>query len=370
MVLNDRGELLTNHSHQVNLKETAFHDVDDVQVETKSQVQSSQVQHANNDKLKHAIQVAEETAVNLRGLTEGLDNRMQELGEISKTAKQFEGQEKVYNFLGTFSKAAKQKAVDLRHDRISHLSFDAAIKEIGGWVDRNIETLGDREVELKTAKVDIIKTLDSMIAKQQEVTPLYLKAQADRQALEGDVQALDEEIKSGTLEESQLPEKNHKLEEKRRQLDAITEQENKYLVVLTKAKAAIPDNQKVRDSLTVTIQSIHSMRLSLSEKFANYKEIWKHSPEAIKTENTVQMYESVDATFNATTEAAVKNFVAMAGGVVSTWAERSSHDAINPDVTLKLANELKGHLQDALASLEAQETKLKANKGYTNGAVQ
>ena len=32
--------------------------------------------------------------------------------------------------------------------------------------------------------------------------------------------------------------------------------------------------------------------------------------------------------------------------------------------------QLKGHLQDALASLEAQEAKLKANKGYTNGAVQ
>ena len=195
------------NSHEINLKENHIVDVDDV-IETsgnKQQQTSDRHPGVRSDKLKHALDVSDQTQKDILEISVGLNNRITELGEVAASAYNYTGEEKIYAFFGKFSKAAEMKAKQLRHERIQHLSFAEATKEIGEYVMLGIKRLGEREAELNEGNAIFERDINNIMQKEAEANPLYLAIVPKRQKLEAEVKDLEELLHGGTLEEAELP---------------------------------------------------------------------------------------------------------------------------------------------------------------------
>ncbi|HWY35045.1 MAG TPA: hypothetical protein VNX68_10390 [Nitrosopumilaceae archaeon] len=361
----------TNSDHVINLKErSVLRDVDDVLTQNSAE-QKTQTQRTGT-KLDHAREVNHKTEMELRQLCEGLDSRLSEIGIVVADAQNYQGKEKVYNFLGNIGmKWGKDKAASMRHDRIQTLNLDNAIKEIQSYVNETITQLGTSEGDYKMDIKLYQSNLDTVLAKQKEAMPKYLSAQTNRQSLESEVQTLEDQLKAGTLDQSERPEIEHKYEDTVRKLQQAQLDEKTYLAIVKEAKEAIPELQKSRSAASDSIQSIHAMRQAILEKFDNYRVILDRATTAMKARARLEMYQSVDPTLNKSIEAITENNVATAGAALEVWAERIKHAAIDPETSQRLLNEMISNTTQSLKDLaDAEESAKSARLGGSNNEAQ
>lgn len=346
----------------VNLKAdvTTLRDVDDVLSSSRTEAVRQQ---GPGSKLAHAKETGKKTEMELRQLCEGLDNKISEIGIVVSQAQTFQGSEKFYNVMGHFGmKWAKDKAAVMRHDRLQTLDLRQAVQEIQNYVVETINQIGESEQEYKMDLGMYQAKLDDVLHKQKVAMPEYLTIQAKRQELEGKVQAIDEELKAGTLDQSERPAKEQEYENAQRELQAAQLQEKTLLATVKEAKEAIPELQKNRDAASNSIQALHGMRQGMFEKFSNLKVVLERATTAMKANARMELYSSVDPAFNKAIEAITSNNVATAGAALETWAERIKHAAIDPERSQQLLNELVGHISDAAKDLQDVENSVKAGK--------
>ena len=341
-------------------KQSVLRDVDDVL--STSTAQKTQPQKTGT-KLDHAREVNHKTEMELRQLCEGLDNRIKEIGIVVAEAQNYQGSEKFYNFLGGIGiKSARDKAAAMRHDRIQTLNLENAIKEIQNYVNETINQLGASESEYKEDIKQYRHNLDTVLAKQKEAMPEYLKSQTARQSLEAEVSELEEQLKAGTLDQSQRPEVERKYEDKQRELQAAQLTEKTMLAIVKEAKEAIPELQKSSRAASDSIESLHSMRQSILEKFNNYRVILDRATTAMKARARLEMYQTVDPTLNKSIEAITENNVATAGAALEVWADRIKHAAIDPETSQRLLNEMIDNISTAAKDLAEAEDSAKSSR--------
>jgi hypothetical protein len=345
----------------VTLHETdsVLRDVDDV-LATRPQ----QEQHGS--KMDHANQVAKKTAEEMQQLCEGVNNRINELGIKIAGSQAFQGpQEKGLHFLGdTLGISwAQKKAAVLRHDRIQNISFADAIQELKLYVKSVIAQLGTTETNYRVSEKAYGQKIDEMLAKLKEATPKYIDVQARRAKLEGKVANLTEELASGTLDQSERPQKQKVLEETQRLLDGTNEEETTLAEIVQKSQAILPEVQKSRKAAALSIQTIHAMRQGMLEKIDDMAATLEHATTAMKARVTAEMYKSIDPALNKAFENITENDVATAGGLLETCTDRLKHPSIDPEVSQRLRDELLGHINDAAQSMSEIEATLKGGTG-------
>jgi hypothetical protein len=342
----------------INLtSKSAIRNVDDILTETTEQ----KVQVKQGTKLDHAREVNHKTEMELRQLCEGLDNRLSEIGIVIDEAQNYQGSEKLYNFLGNVGmKWGKDKAASMRHNRIQSLNLDNAVKEIQSYVNETIKQLGISENDYKKDIQMYQTNLTNVLAKLKEATPKYTAAQTDRQALEAEVQELEDQLKAGTLTQLERPEIEQKFEVAQRKLQEAQLNEKTFLAVVKEATESVPELQKSRNAASDSVQSIHAMRQAILEKFDNYRVILDRATTAMKARARLEMYQSVDPALNKSIEAITENNVATAGAALEVWAERIKHAAIDPETSQRLLGEMLANTTQSLKDLADAEAATKA----------
>lgn len=344
------------NSVDVNLKsDVVMRDVDDV-LSTNSTVTQATRQVGPGSKLAHSKEVGKKTAMELQQLCAGLDDKISEIGIVVSSAQNYQGSEKFYNVMSHFGmKWAKDKAALLRHDRMQKLDLKQAVQEIQNYVVETINQIGESEQDYKLDQKSYETKLNDIMKKQSDATPQYLQTVANREALEIKVNALNEELQSGTLEQAVRPGKEREYEAAQRELQAAELQEKTLLAIVKEAKEAIPELQKNRDAAAKSIQALHGMRQGMFEKFSNLKVVLERATTAMKANARLDLYKSVDPAFNKAIEAITASNVATSGAALETYTERLKHAAIDPQRSQELLNELIGHIADAAKDLQEVE---------------
>ncbi len=324
-------------------------DVDDLARE-----KSSDAPHGSH-KLQHAKEVARRTEEELGALCRGLNDKITELGIEIQRANEYHGVEWAYHVLGAAGLDwAHRRANVMRHRRLENLDTEQAVTELGKFVLATIEQLGESETEYEQDQEVYERKLTEVLAKQREATPLYLRALEVRQALNTEVAILEAALQEVAI--ADRPDAEGKFEAKKRALDAAKLDEATYLAVVKNAQEAIPELQKSRDAATKAIQSLHGMRQSMLEKFANFKIVLERATTAMRARAHIELFENTDPAFNAAISAITQNNVSTAGAALEVWAERIKQAAIDPKRSQELLNELLQHITDAAMSLQETET--------------
>lgn len=336
---------------------TALHDVDSiVRPDSESPPRSSDP----HPKLRRANAVAQKTEEELRGLCEGLSERIAEIGVMVADAYEPHGlREHILTLLGHCGlRAAQHEAAVLRQQRLHTLSLQEAVNEIERYVKQTILDLGESEVEYKDDLTAYERDLNDILKKQADGTPIYLDAKAARESLQTQTKAAEAIAK--TAEERERPKAEQQLEQLKRALTNAQMIEATALSVVKEATEAVPEVQKSRDAAAEAIQSLHSMRQSMLEKFSNFKIVLERATTAMRARARIELYESTDPAFNKSIDLITANNIATAGAALEVMADRIKKAAIDPGRSQELLNELLGHISDAAQELELIELNVQA----------
>lgn len=349
-------------SKVVNLTEhAAYTDVDEALVREQEKVETAQQTHGigpKSAKLRHANEVGAKSTAEIKTLVAGLNNKVAELGVRVAEAEHYQGvEERMFAFFGRVGfQGAKERADSMKHDRIQSMSLEDAVKEIHIYVQNVIKIIGESESKYKNDLIEYDKDIALILKKYKDANPGYLEAKAQREKLEAEVVEAEEELKAGTLEESEKPAKEKHFDDIKRQLAESRLQESTLLAVVQKAQEALPGVQAVRDSANDAIQSLHGMRQGMKEKFDNFESVLKNAATAMQARARMELFEAVDPALNTTIEAVVRNNVATAGAAQEVYTDRARIAAINPEKFAEISKEFMDNLADfqtKLAGIEA-----------------
>src|SRR5579872_6775571 len=315
--------------------------------------------HRAGSKMEHAKQVSAKTVQELRTVVQGITNELNSIGVLVQDAQQYQGSEKFLNVLGHVGvKWARDRADIHRHDRIQRLDVAAATKIVEDHVASVIHELGITEQMNVSTAARIKEKIDGVLKKQEYAQPIYDKLVPQRKALQAEVESLDDELKAGTIEESQRPAKEKELEAKQRQLDELLLKEKDVADILKQTQSDLPTLRASKTAADQSIQGIHVMRRDILEKFDNCRVVLETATTAMKAKASVEMYDTIDKAFNKTLEIITENNVATAGAIIETMENRIKHGSLDPEVSNRLLSELLGHINDSLRALTEQEDAL------------
>lgn len=348
----------------VNLKEADTNEVDDVLIQTQRPgavvTRDDQTGRFRSAKLAESFKITSHNEEEMRRLAAGLNDRVAELGLVVKQAAKYQGfEEQLYSTLGTFFKSYRSEADALRHERLQHLNTDQAVREILQIVNFGIEQLGQSKHEYETKRDNAKAAIKMLLDKSAKYTPIYLAAKAKREQLEGQVQELGDELKSGTVEPAERPQKEQAFEELTQQLHVVAAEEIHALDITKEADTARPDRQAERDACEKSIIALLRMQTSFHEKYQNYASMLESEAVALRAQSNGALFECTDPVLNVTIADGLENVIAVAGGLTQAALQRAKIAAISPEQAKRLREQLRGHLNEASEELEKQETAYK-----------
>lgn len=285
----------------------------------------------------------------LRALCSDVIQRIEAIGLQIARSGEFRGvKEKTLAFLGQFSDKAMNKAQALRVSRLDTASVEEACREVETFVQETIEKLGTVEAEYVSNVESYGKSIDTVLSKLKEATPRQLQAEQRRAELEGRYNALDLELKSGTIEQKDRPAKEAEFEALKRDLEKVRLDVMEFITIVTEAQRAIPTLQKSKDAAALSIESVHGMRRNLLEKWQNLAVVLENSMTAVRARAQLERYQAVDPALNRSVEVITDHNVAVAGAALEIAAQRLKHAAISPERSRELLQQLTGHVNDFL----------------------
>lgn len=313
-----------------------------------------------HSRLERARTINHRTQEELHTIVEGLNAKIAQIGIVVAEANKPHGmREHVLTILGNCGfNSAKHNAAALRQVRLHDLNLTAVVDEIGQYVKQTIQNLGESETEYKVDVAAYQKSLDEILKKQELATPQYLAAQVRRALLKTQVDGLEALAKGAS--ENDRPAAEGRYEIAQRELEQAQLEESTFLATVKEATEAIPRIQIARNAAADAIQSLHSMRQGMLEKFLNFKSVLERASTAMKALARIEMYQSTDPAFNKTIEVILENNVATSGAALEVWADRLKHAAIDPEKSQQLLQELLGHITDYARDLQQAEAQVKA----------
>lgn len=297
----------------------------------------------SSQKLQLAKEQINQMREDLRAMSIGLEERLNEIGYKVSEAYQFQGWEKFLNFFG-----AKQKAVDIRYVRLQTQEVDQLVAEIKKLTQETINELGEREGEFEEAATEYRQTKGQVIEKYKQAQPRYKAAKGERENLDAEIKEREVDLESGVVLEDERPQREKDLEEVRRLRHRKFLEETDFLGVVTNAQRSIPILEQNTKAAEESIVAIHMMRRDALENTQNFTTLLDNAMVAVRNRATLERYESTDPAFKKTVTLVTQTNVNMAGAALQVAKQRVARAAIDPERSQQLMNELMGHIQEFL----------------------
>ena len=303
-------------------------------------------------KLQIAKEVGEQMQRELGTLCSDLEEKLADIGYEVSQAYTFQGMEKFYLFLGNFGlKSLTNKAHQLRIVRLENQSVKQSVDLVIKLIHTTIDELGAVEREYTIDIVEYKATLNKIIQKLKAIEPEYKEAKVERERIEEEVKSLKLELDAGTIEESERPAKEEEYEQLQRDCQDALLKETDALEILNNAQRALPEVQKNRDAAEKSVIAIHQMRRGLMEKTENFKTVLERAMTAVVAKAKLQRYNVMDPAINKVITEITNHNIATMGANLQVAMTRAAKAAIDPKESMRLTNELIGHINEYMEGL-------------------
>lgn len=131
--------------------------------------------------------------------------------------------------------------------------------------------------------------------------------------------------------------------------------EAELVEIVNNAQRAIPEIQKNRDAARESIQAYRQMRRGLLEKLKNFEEVMKNAMTSVRARARLERYQNMDPAINKTISLVTEHNIKHAGAAMQIAIDRASKAAINPEESLRLAQEIRGYIEEYMRGLESLE---------------
>lgn len=326
-------------------------------VRTKADVTQAVQERVSNAsaRLQAANEFGQKMQRELGQLCIGIEQSLAEIGYSVSESYNFRGSEKFWAFMGKFSTKALEKAKVMRIQRLENQTVEDSVNEIINRVIETIKQLGEIEEDYKSDSTSYQETLTYMINRLKEAQPSFKAVKTERESLEGQVKTARLELESGTVTEDERPDKEKEFEELQRKYQKALLEETELLEIINKAQQAIPEVQKSRDAAHQAIQAIRQMRRGLLEKQQNFETVLKNAMTAVRARARLERYENIDPAFNKNIALVTEHNVKVAGAAMQIAIERAAKAALDPNESLRLAQEIRGYIEEYMRGLENLE---------------
>ncbi|MDO8496800.1 MAG: hypothetical protein Q7S43_05115 [bacterium] len=314
-----------------------------------------------SSRLQAAHEFGKKMQEELGAICIGVEEGLAQIGYSVTESYNFQGKEKFWAFIGNVHRNSLEKAKVLRYERLRTQNVDASVKEITNRGVETIEQLGEVEKDFaKDAKAYNL-SLTYILERLKEAQPGFAKAKSERESLEAQVKTLKMELESGTVSEAERPAKEEEYDNLQREYQAVLLNETDLLEIVNNAQRAIPEVQKNRDAALQAVQSYHQMRRGLFEVMKNFEEVMKNAMTSVRAQARLERYNDYRPAFNKTATLVTEHNVKHAGAAMQTAIEQASKAALTPADSLRLAQEMRGIIEECLKGLNSLEEE--AQKG-------
>ena len=312
-------------------------------------------------RLQAANEFGQKMQQELGQLCIGIEQSLAEIGYSVSEAYNFRGAEKFWAFLGKFHQGSLERAKVMRIQRLETQTVEASVQEIVRRVLETIKQLGEIEHDYEHDGEEYKKTLTYVIQRLKEAQPGFKETKGNREDLEAQVKTARLELESGTVSEDERPEKEETFEALQRDYQKTLLKETELLEVINNAQRAIPEVQKSRDAAQQAIQAIRQMRRGLLEKQQNFQTVLENAMTAVRARARLERYENIDPAFNKNIALLTEHNVKVSGAAMQIAIERAAKAALDPNESLRLAQEIRGYIEEYMKGLENLEGE--ADKG-------
>lgn len=292
-------------------------------------------------------------------LTSDLVEELLHLGYTVEEVRSFTAWERILVWMG-----ARDKAERSCLERLEQQSTRESVQRISELIVGTIEGLGAIEKEYETAVNDYNLATKLALQKLQVAQPRYESTRRSREGLEAAIKVLELELEPGAVDASARPAKEAELDILKRDYHDAHLLEIDLMVVLKVAEEAIKEVGKNRAAALEAIKAIHGMRRQLLEKQDGFSSILTNAMTGLKAAARIERFNAIDPSYNKAITAVTEMNVRVAGAATETFSNRLAKAAIDPETSLRLAQELAQSTAEFLEKLAAiAEEAEKAQRG-------
>lgn len=336
--------------------------LDDLDVTRQTEAEIAPQSNKKRSKMEIAKEFEQKTTADIAEMMKGIDEEISKLGVTISTASKYQGREKFWNLIGQ-----KERADAHRLQRLKGMSLQENLDKLKKLYSDAIDGFGRLEARHIG---DVKKFNDSLaltLSRYKEAQPIYKVWRDKRKELEVELNALDLDLKAGTISEEERPAKEAELDNLKKQLHDAEIQENAHLAIVTDAQREIPSVQDARDGAQKQIAAIHTQRISMREKLNNTKVMIETAMTDVITTAELDRVNIVDPAYNKLITMISENKEKTLGATLEVVAERLGKAPIDPAKRLELYTNILGHIAAFTAKMDEIATEAERGTRVSQG---